>query len=324
VLSGCIPLNPIHAHQYRDPNPHWKEEVALADGSKLMVERSQTFGRNGYLGEGRVIGRRTLDFVNPSDGRNIHWEGDEDAIPILLDFKDGVPYLAATPFSCNSFRRLGNPLPPYALYKYTGLTPAKGDPPLSPPKTTLGVSDEEAQRIMWAPSYQSAGWERIRMADFPEAFAKANLVENGYKMHEVMAEAAYKQAGYVTAALVDKYNGEHKEANRKVLRSGKEGARDCVADQEAGMRGLIYDTQQETWDAQLRKYHPDPEEYAYYQDMLKRLLKQQQEMKWVLDHVKPDGLDEYMKKTYPNLDDRSEHYRVLIEIKQIRQAKEKK
>jgi hypothetical protein len=202
-LAGCVPLDPRVAHEYSDPNPHWKEEVALVDGGKIIIERSQSYGRGGELGEGRIIGRRTLDFTHPTTGQKIHWEGDEHTIPMLLDFKDGTAYLAAKPFSCNSFQKLGSPLPPYALYKYTGR--------LEPIPTTK-VTDapqyrsmSETQKYLREPPYQSPGWERIPMAEFPEAFSQANLVLNGYDMHKIMEEPAYRGAGYVTAELVKKY-----------------------------------------------------------------------------------------------------------------------
>ncbi|MFH2210688.1 MAG: hypothetical protein ABIJ01_03520 [Pseudomonadota bacterium] len=327
LLAGCVPMNPLVAHEYTDPNPHWKEEVALVDGGRIIVDRSQTYGRGGYLGEGRIIGRRTLDFTHPATGQKIHWEGDEHVIPMLLDFKDGTPYLAAKPFSCISFQKLGSPLPPYALYKYTGRSdqPFMRKPLEPPPKPKNGeyMSGEEMQASMREPAYQSPGWERITMAEFPEAFSKVNLVLDGYKMHKIMEEPAYKSAGYVTAELVRKYYSNYKPYTM-VLRSGKKGAESCVADQEGEIGNMMDDVKPEDWEARLRKHHPDPAEYAYYQSILERLLKRHQEMEWVLDNVKPEELEAYMNRTYKDWWDRSDHYRTLIEIKQTRQAKERK
>lgn len=321
LLTGCVPMNPLVAHEYTDPNPHWKEEVALVDGGRIIVDRSQTYGRGGYLGEGRIIGRRTLDFTHPATGQKIHWEGDEHVIPMLLDFKDGTPYLAAKPFSCNSFQKLGSPLPPYVLYKYTGrLAPV----PMS--KVTDGPKYQHmsaTQKYLREPPYQSPGWERIPMAEFPETFSKVNLVLDGYKMHKIMEEPAYMSADYVTAELVRKYYSNYKP-NTMVLRSGKKGAESCVADQEGEIGNMMDDVKPEDWEARLREHHPDPAEHAYYQSILERLLKRHREMEWVLDHVKPEELEAYMNRTYKDWWDRSDHYRTLIEIKQTRQAKERK
>ena len=301
LLTGCVPMNPLVAHEYADPNPRWKEEVVLVDGGRIMVERSQSYGRGGELGQGRIIGRRTLDFIHPTSGQKIHWEGDEHAIPMLLDFKDGTPYLAAKPFSCNSFKKLGSPLPPYALYKYNGLSdqPPMRKPLEPPPKPKNGeyMSGEEMQAAMREPAYQSPGWERIPMAEFPEAFSKVNLVLDGYKMHKIMEEPAYKSAGYVTAELVRKYYSNYKPYTM-VLRSGKKGAESCVADQESEMDYLIYEIKPEDWETRLRKSHPDQAERAYYQRMLDERIRKHLEMAWVLDHIKPEERDEYLRKTY--------------------------
>lgn len=328
LLTGCVPMNPRHAHQYSNPNPHWKEEVALVDGGRIMVERSQSFGRGGELGQGRVIGRRTLDFTHPATGQKIHWEGDEHTIPMLLDFKDGTPYLALKPFSCISFQKLGSPLPPYALYKYTGRSdqPPMRKPlePSPKPKNGEYMSGEEMEASMREPAYQSPGWERIPMTEFPETFSKANLVVSGYDMHKIMDEPAYKSAGYVAAELAGKYNAEVDASYKVIFRSGKEGAKSCVANQEGGVRYMIYNIPPEKWDEYLRKHHPDPVEYAYYQSILERLLKRHREMEWMIDHVKPEDRDAYMLRTYKDSAERGDYYRTLSHILGVRQAKERK
>jgi len=193
ALTGCI----IDPSQYVTPYESWKEEVALQDGRMLIIERSQTYGRSAGIGQGRLIGKRTLDFAIPGTQQKVHWEGDEHVIPMLLDFKDGVPYLAARPFSCHSFELLGRPIPPYVIYKYIGQ------------------------------------WERIALVDFPLEFSQANLSTGDMDYIERLAgEKIPSDTGYVPAQIVLKANASKDISYRTIVRSGKGTVGGCLFELE--------------------------------------------------------------------------------------------
>ena len=189
MLTGCI----IDPSQYVMPYESWKEEVALQDGRMLIVERSLSYGRSAGIGQGRLIEKRTLDFVIPSTQQKVHWEGDEHVIPMLLDFKGGVPYLATMPFSCNSFDLLGRPIPPYVLYKYTGQ------------------------------------WEGIVLADFPLEFSQANLsvVAKEY-IQRLAGESMPSGTGYVPARMIKNANATLSTSYHTIIRNGKGEVGGCL------------------------------------------------------------------------------------------------
>lgn len=193
TLAGCI----IDPSQYVTPYESWKEEAALQDGRMLIVDRSLTYGRSAGIGQGRLIGKRTLDFVIPGTQQKVHWEGDEHVIPMLLDFKGGVPYLATRPFSCHSFDLLGRPIPPYVIYKYTGQ------------------------------------WERIGMADFPLEFSQANLTLDAKDTIERLSgEKVPGDTGYVPARIVKMVNATLDISYRTIVRSGNGVFGGCLRELE--------------------------------------------------------------------------------------------
>lgn len=196
IISGCV-IDTSHVGQYVKPYESWKEEVALQDGRMFIVDRTLSYGRSAGIGQGRLIDKRTLDFVIPGTRQTVHWEGDEHVIPMLLGFKDGVPYLAAVPFSCFSFELLGRPIPPYVLYKYT------------------------------------RQWERIAMADFPLEFGQANLtVVAKHSIERLAGEVIPRDTGYVPARIVQKVNATLDISYRSIVRSGKGNFGDCLGELE--------------------------------------------------------------------------------------------
>lgn len=96
----------------------WKEEVALHNGSKIIVTRSHTYGRQGELGQGRLIAESLLTFQIPGTSEVVSLKTDGVLGPLSIDFKDGVPYVAAIPGNCISFFQWGQPHPPYVFFRY--------------------------------------------------------------------------------------------------------------------------------------------------------------------------------------------------------------
>ena len=73
----------------------WKEQVALHDGTSIVVDRTMTVGHAVIEPGAHSTGitNYTLSFVAP-DGRSTLWESPAKLTPMILDFVDGVPYLA--------------------------------------------------------------------------------------------------------------------------------------------------------------------------------------------------------------------------------------
>jgi len=105
----------------------WQEEVLLHDGSKIIVERSQTYGGRREIGQPAPIKEHTISFTLPASNKTITWTSEygEDlgrtnfnllAVHVL----NGTPYLVASPNLCLSYNKWGRPNPPYVFFKYDG------------------------------------------------------------------------------------------------------------------------------------------------------------------------------------------------------------
>ena len=105
----------------------WKEEVLLHDGSKLIVERSQTYGGNHELGQGLPIKEHTIGFTLPKSNKLITWKseygeelGRTNFNLLAVHVLNGTPYLVTEPNLCLSYNKWGRPNPPYIIFKYDG------------------------------------------------------------------------------------------------------------------------------------------------------------------------------------------------------------
>lgn len=119
----------------------WEQEVRLSDGKSLWIKRRTTFGN---FGEAAQINQaksllEEFEVVNPQTGQLVSWQRQYDLEPLLLDFDQGIPYLA-TDIKAGKHFALGCPPHPYAFFKY---------------------------------SYGK--WERIGIKSFPMHFKKSNV-----------------------------------------------------------------------------------------------------------------------------------------------------
>lgn len=103
----------------------WQEEVVLHDGSKIMVDRSQSYGGRRELGQSPPIKEQTISFTIPNTNEYISWKSEygEDIkranfTPLALHISDGVPYIILTTTSCLSYNKWGRPNPPYVIFKF--------------------------------------------------------------------------------------------------------------------------------------------------------------------------------------------------------------
>lgn len=103
----------------------WKEEVLLHDGTKLIVQRSQSYGGRHEIGQRPPIKEHTITFTLPSTNRPITWtsEYSEDIGRtnfnlLAVHLLEGTPYIVASPNLCLSYNKWGRPNPPYVFFKY--------------------------------------------------------------------------------------------------------------------------------------------------------------------------------------------------------------
>ena len=105
----------------------WKEEVLLHDGSKIIVNRSQSYGGRHEIGQSPPIREHTITFRLPGSNKTITWTSEYGEELGRTNFKllavhvlNGTPYIVATPNLCLSYNKWGRPNPPYVFFKYDG------------------------------------------------------------------------------------------------------------------------------------------------------------------------------------------------------------
>ena len=126
----------------------WKEEVLLHDGSKIIVERSQSYGGRHEIGQTPPIKDQEITFTVPGTRNTVTWKSEYSEDIGRANFKllalhilDNTPYVVASPNLCLSYNKWGRPNPPYVFFKYEDKT-----------------------------------WRRISLAEFPTEFKEINVV----------------------------------------------------------------------------------------------------------------------------------------------------
>ena len=175
----------------------WKEEVLLHDGSKVIVERSLSYGGRHEIGQSSPIKEQTISFTLPTSNKTVKWtsEYSEDvgranfnllALHILND----TPYIVTSPNLCLSYNKWGRPNPPYVFFKYDG-----------------------------------KAWQRIPLEEFPAEFKTLNvsIYLGGRDVKEMV------DLGLVTAEQIRQSNSsltqpEYKTILREALDPGKHEA----------------------------------------------------------------------------------------------------
>jgi len=178
---------------------YWKEEVALADGRVLVVERTHTLGSQ-FDGEISDINKPppavgfTIDIPLPQGGK-ARWEGDRSLFPLAIGLKDGVAYLAASPRTCPDYDRWGRPVPPYVFFQFE-----------------RGV------------------WQRVPVTEFPDDIRAANLMIGTDSLQSVREI----ERGLVTTETIRRRNMDTSHVLRNLYRKGTQGWGDCIRELDAG------------------------------------------------------------------------------------------
>jgi hypothetical protein len=105
----------------------WKEEVLLHDDSKLVVQRSQSYGGRSEPGQSGPIKEHSISFRLPGSNKTITWTSEYGQDLGRANFNlyavhvlNGTPYVLASPNLCPSYNKWGRPNPPYVVFKYEG------------------------------------------------------------------------------------------------------------------------------------------------------------------------------------------------------------
>ena len=163
----------------------WKEEVLLHDGSKIVVQRSQSYFFSGVERWLRVK-EHAITFTLPDSHKTITWtsEYSEDIRTtnfnlLALHILKGTPYIVASPHLCLSYNKWGRPNPPYVFLKYDG-----------------------------------KAWQRIQLSEFPAEFSEVNLLIETTGNND--AERAIK-TGFILADSVRDLNSSLKQLEFKTI-----------------------------------------------------------------------------------------------------------
>ena len=162
----------------------WKEEVLLHDGSKIIVERSQSYGGRHEIGQTPPIKEQDLVFALPGTSKTITWKseysqdiGRASFNLLALHIMDRIPYVVVSPNLCLSYNKWGRPNPPYVFFKYDGKR-----------------------------------WLRISLAEFPAEFKDINVV-----VSTKAEEKAITTQSLVSADAVKKINSSLEQPEYKAI-----------------------------------------------------------------------------------------------------------
>jgi hypothetical protein len=162
----------------------WKEEVLLHDGSKIIVERSQSYGGRHEIGQSPPIKEQDITFTLPNTSTTIEFKseygediGRANFKLLALHILNGTPYIVTSPNLCLSYNKWGRPNPPYVFFQY-----------------------------------DSKAWKRIALEELPTEFKEINLVVNSKGEGKILTAQSI-----VTAELVKKLNGELEQPEYKTI-----------------------------------------------------------------------------------------------------------
>ncbi|MEC4889725.1 MAG: hypothetical protein RI101_06645 [Nitrospira sp.] len=165
-------------------DPSWQEEVLLHDGSKIIVNRSQSYGGRHEIGQSAPIKEQTLTFTLPNTSTTIVFKseygediGRANFELLALHILNGTPYIVTAPNLCLSYNKWGRPNPPYVIFRY-----------------------------------DSKAWTRIALEELPTEFKDINLVVNSKGKEKILTAQSI-----VTAELVKKLNGELEQPEYKTI-----------------------------------------------------------------------------------------------------------
>lgn len=207
----------------------WKEEVLLHDGSKIVVQRSHTYGGSREVGQPPSIKEQEITFTLPGSGRTITWKdeygkevGGSNFTLLALHVLNSTPYIVALPNLCRSYNKWGRPNPPYVIFRHDG-----------------------------------KAWQRIHLVELPTEFRDINLLLVYTKADEKITAGALP----VTAERIRRANAEVripelKHILREPVTRGTEGSlvncEEMIINENGEGIGISLFASQQTYEACLR------------------------------------------------------------------------
>jgi hypothetical protein len=96
----------------------WKQEVPLADGRKLVIER--TSEQTPFLvgTNSRMETAQELSFVHPDSGERVKWRIPKGLVPHMLEFDGPLAYSVLAAHSVRDYNDWECPNPPWIVYRY--------------------------------------------------------------------------------------------------------------------------------------------------------------------------------------------------------------
>lgn len=172
----------------------WKEEVLLHDSSKIVVERSQSYGGRHEIGQSQPIKEQEITFTVPRSNKTLTFKseysediGRANLNLLALHVLNGTPYIVAEPNLCLAYNKWGRPNPPYVIFKHEGKE-----------------------------------WQRVPLSELPTEFKAVNLIVNNGREEDI--ERAASKLGYVSAEGVQQINSSlHQPEYRTILREPVKG-----------------------------------------------------------------------------------------------------
>jgi hypothetical protein len=179
----------------------WKEEVLLHDGSKIVVDRSQTRGGQGEIGQS-PIKEHSMTFTLPGTKKVITWKdeysqdvGHSNFDLLALHIKNSTPYIVVSSYGCLAYNKWGRPNPPHVYFRFDGNT-----------------------------------WQRIPLQELPSEFKNINLVINASAHQEKLVKK-----GIAPAEMIRKLNSslekdpEYSTILRTPLEKVEEGCPELIS-----------------------------------------------------------------------------------------------
>lgn len=206
----------------------WKEEVLLHDGSKIVVERSQSYGGRHEIGQSSPVKEHTITFELPVSHKTMRWTseygkdlGRTNFNLLALHILGDTPYLVVEPNLCLAYNKWGRPNPPYLIFEYDGKI-----------------------------------WQRIQLSELPSEFKTINLIVNNGREEDI--EKAARRLGHVPSEGVDLINSSLRQPEyRSILRepikprtsASNVNCEEMVSDGKGGWLGVDWFTSQPTYEA---------------------------------------------------------------------------
>jgi hypothetical protein len=120
VAVATVVYLPYRMWSTRDITWHWKDEVQLADGSRVWVVRSEVReilgGGEPFSGPARTTKVARLEL--PGVSSSVVWEHRMEPLIVALGVNPVQWVVIAKPIWCNEYRDFGSPSPPYIQFEY--------------------------------------------------------------------------------------------------------------------------------------------------------------------------------------------------------------